>query len=273
MAQRSNLPLYGNVVVITKKPDNSISLSPAGSFKTKITQPFKNGFTVHKSWDENVFSFSDGTNKSKEVPFRPDWATIETLLRDTLQKNISVDFSTKSRLQKIIYSQPTDTLLKIMMHRSDNFFAEQALLMVSNEKLAELNDAMIIDTLLKTDMKGLPQKPRWVDGSGLSRYNLVSPQDFVWVLTQMKNEFKWARIQEILPTGGEGTLSSYYKNYTGRIYAKTGSLSNHIALSGYLTTNKGKQLIFSVLVNAHQAPVANIRKGVEKFLTAIIENY
>ena len=89
----------------------------------------------------------------------------------------------------------------------------------------------------------------------------------------MKNEFKWERIKEILPTGGNGTLGSYYKNYTGRIYAKTGSLSNHIALSGYLLTKKGKQLIFSVLVNAHQTSAANIRKGIEKFLTAIIDRY
>ena len=273
MAQRSNLPIYGNVVVISKQSDTSINISSSVSFKTIIAEPLKNGFAVTKSWDENMFTFRNGTDKIKEVPFRPDIATIETLLRDTLHKKISSDFSFNRPLTKTIHSQPIDTLLKIMMHRSDNFFAEQTLLMVSHQKLGVMNDAKIIDTLLKIDMKGLPQKTRWVDGSGLSRYNLISPQDFVWVLTQMKNDFKWARIQEILPTGGEGTLTSYYKNYAGRIYAKTGSLSNHIALSGYLTTKKGKQLIFSVLVNAHQAPAANIRKGVEKFLTAVIEKY
>jgi D-alanyl-D-alanine carboxypeptidase/D-alanyl-D-alanine-endopeptidase (penicillin-binding protein 4) len=36
---------------------------------------------------------------------------------------------------RLIRSQPTDSLLKPMMHRSDNFFAEQSLLMVSNERL------------------------------------------------------------------------------------------------------------------------------------------
>ena len=160
-----------------------------------------------------------------------------------------------------------------MMHRSDNFFAEQTLLMVSNERLGIMNDIKIIDTLLKTDLKELPQKPKWVDGSGLSRYNLFSPQDFVWILTQMKKEFNWERIKDILPTGGTGTLGGGYKNYAGHIFAKTGTLSNHVALSGYIITNKGKELIFSVLVNAHQTSAANIRKGVEKLLSAIIERY
>ena len=150
---------------------------------------------------------------------------------------------------------------------------EQSLLMVSNERLGFMNDAKIIDTLLKTDLSDLPQKPKWVDGSGLSRYNLFSPQDFVGILTKMKNEFSWKRITTILETGGTGTISSYYKNYAGRIYAKTGSLSNHIALSGYILTRKGKQLIFSVLVNAHQTSAANIRKGIDKFITAVMDKY
>ena len=88
------------------------------------------------------------------------------------------------------------------MQRSDNFFAEQTLLMVSNAKLGMMSDSKIIDTLLKTDFAGLPQKPKWVDGSGLSRYNLITPQDFVWVLTQMKNNFSWERLSTIFPRQG-----------------------------------------------------------------------
>jgi len=159
------------------------------------------------------------------------------------------------------------------MHRSDNFFAEQSLLMISNECLGVMNDAKIIDLLLKTDYKNLPQKPKWVDGSGLSRYNLISPQDFVVVLEKMKNEFAWNRISTILPTGNTGTLSGYYQKYAGKIYAKTGTLSNNVSISGYLTTKRGKQIIFSVLVNNHQTSASNIRKSVEKFISSMIEKY
>ncbi|MBL0067040.1 MAG: D-alanyl-D-alanine carboxypeptidase [Chitinophagaceae bacterium] len=172
-----------------------------------------------------------------------------------------------------MHSQPTDSLLKPMMHRSDNFFAEQSLLMVSNERLGVMNDAKIIDTLLKTDFKDLPQKPRWVDGSGLSRYNLFTPQDFVAILNKMKNEFGMERIKVILPTGGEGTISSYYKTDSGYIYGKTGTLSGVVAFSGFLYTKKRKLLIFSTLVNNHQASATEVRRAVEKFLQGIRNNY
>jgi D-alanyl-D-alanine carboxypeptidase/D-alanyl-D-alanine-endopeptidase (penicillin-binding protein 4) len=89
----------------------------------------------------------------------------------------------------------------------------------------------------------------------------------------MKQEFNWNRIVTILPTGNEGTLAGLYKNYAGKIYAKTGTLNGVVALSGFLTTNKGKQYIFSIMVNGYQSSAASIRKSIEKFITAIIEKY
>jgi serine-type D-Ala-D-Ala carboxypeptidase/endopeptidase (penicillin-binding protein 4) len=172
-----------------------------------------------------------------------------------------------------IKSQPSDSLFKPMMHRSDNFFAEQSLLMVSNEYLGYMSDGKIIDTLLKYDLKDVPQKPKWVDGCGLSRYNLFTPQSFVYILNKTKNEFGWERLKNILPTGGTGTLSSYYKKDSGFIYAKTGTLSNNCALSGFLITKKGKVLIFSVLANNYTTGATPVRRAVEQFLLSIRENY
>jgi D-alanyl-D-alanine carboxypeptidase/D-alanyl-D-alanine-endopeptidase (penicillin-binding protein 4) len=159
------------------------------------------------------------------------------------------------------------------MHRSDNFFAEQTLLMASNEHLGFMNDEKIIDTILKLDLKNIPQRPKWVDGSGLSRYNLFTPKSFVYLLNKMKNEFGLERMKNILPTGGEGTLSSYFKKDAGFIYAKTGTLSNNCALSGYLITSKGKLLIFSVLANNYITGATPVRKAVEQFLQQLREKY
>ena len=176
------------------------------------------------------------------------------------------------RRWNIIHSQPTDSILSPMMHRSDNFFAEQTLLMVSDKKLGIMNDEAIIDTLLKTDFHDLPQKPHWVDGCGLSRYNLFSPRDFVAILAKMKTEFGMERIKNILPSGNTGTLLNYYKTDSSSIYAKTGTLSNVVALSGFLYTKTKKLLIFSILVNNHQASATAIRRGMEKFLQNLRES-
>jgi len=285
MPERSRFPIYGNV--ITFKSIKGHLISVPGIFK----QPYFNEsmiqlvgmsskFTITRDRNKNKFQFFNSNNvfTEKQIPFVTDISdTIQAkFLTDTLgfaYNHLQIIPEGIEMKYKIFHSQPTDSLLKITMHRSDNFFAEQTLLMVSNERLGLMSDAKIIDTLLKTDYKDLPQKPKWVDGSGLSRYNLISPQDFVAVLEKIKNEFGWNRISTILSTGNDGTLSGYYKNYAGKIYAKTGTLSNNVALSGYIITNKGKQYIFSVLVNNHQASATAIRRAVEKFLTSVMDKY
>jgi D-alanyl-D-alanine carboxypeptidase/D-alanyl-D-alanine-endopeptidase (penicillin-binding protein 4) len=216
------------------------------------------------------------TFTTASLPFQTKGlANLSQLLNDTLHRVVEPVTVKLERSPAVIkvHSQPTDSVLAMMMHRSDNFFAEQLLLMVSNEKLAFMNSRRIIDTLLNKDWQDIPQRPKWVDGSGLSRYNLFTPQDFVWLLQRMKSQYDWKRITAILPTGNEGTLAGLYKNYAGRIYAKTGTLSNHVALSGYLLTNRNRTIIFSVLVNAHQTTPGEIRKQIEKFLTGIIDKY
>lgn len=267
MAQRSDLPLYGNVVRFNWKSESNIEILPS-YFKTStaIANRLQNGFDIEKPWEENKFTVVDGSGKSSDVPFRPDAVTIKALLEDTLKSSVTLDLHPLSTGFQRLHSRPVDSVLKPMMFRSDNFFAEQMLLMVSQEKLGAMDDRMIIDTLLKTDLADLPQKPRWVDGSGLSRYNLFTPQDFVAILHKMQKEFGMQRIKGIFPTGGEGTISSYYKEDSGYVYAKTGTLTGVVSLSGYLYTPKGKLLIFSVLVNNHNGSATDVRRAVERFI-------
>ena len=79
------------------------------------------------------------------------------------------------RFSNIIHSQPSDSVFKPMMHRSDNFFAEQTLIMASNEYLGYMSDERMIDTLLKTDLKDIPQQPAIMGFAGPSRGLRVSP--------------------------------------------------------------------------------------------------
>ncbi len=276
MPERNELPVYGNILKIFKVKD-TIRTIPQMFFPANDNPQIKNWKLEYEraTMNENIFRPvpSSTTFSKQEIPFVTGrYMSAWVLLSDTLKKKIGLYKYAISNWQKV-HSQPTDSLLKPMMHRSDNFFAEQSLLMVSNEMTGVMNDAKIIDSLLKTDFKDLPQRPRWVDGSGLSRYNLFTPQDFVTVLNKMKNEFEWNRITTILATGGEGTLTNYYINLKDRIFAKTGTLSNNVALSGFLISKKNKTIIFSVLVNNHMGNTTQIRKAVEKFLTSIAEKF
>ena len=280
MAERSALPVYGNVVKVSGKKNNySIFPSLKGKFTEDSTFPdtAKLGKVVRER-DINNYALTFNTTKDSvfTVPFCTNKSeTNIALLQQIIKAKLaSADDAPPSKDNfQIIRSQPTDSLLKIMMHRSDNFYAEQSLLMVSNEKLGVMNDDLIIQTLLETDFKDIPQKPQWVDGSGLSRYNLFTPQDFIFILNKMKNEFAWNRITTIFPQGGSGTLVHRFQNINGQIYAKTGSLNNNYSLSGYLITQKGKTLIFSILAGNDVAGGTTTRKAIEDFLTDIINNY
>lgn len=291
MVERSALPVYGNVVHWVQEineenttstegvPDQaSIYSVPEINWKVRFAGVTRKAFFVKRNRDDNFYLITQGTEKKKEqdVPFVTHGiqSALE-LLPDTIGKEIGyrAELQTANHELQTINSQSTDSLLQLMMYRSDNFYAEQSLLMVSNVKLGEMNDGHIIDTLLKTNFSDLPQAPRWVDGSGLSRYNLFSPNDFVVVLDKMRHEFGMKRMQIILPTGGRGTLGNLYKQDSSFIFAKTGTMSGVVALSGYLYTKKNKLLIFSVLINNHTGSAITIRRKLEEFLTGIRNRY
>ena len=250
----------------------TFSYNPQSRFNRINRHYAANGFEVSYNGRDTAFT--------TEIPFVTYGVkTGRDILRARLQKTenqlIMASDGRASKIfniqYKILPTQALDSMLRPMMHRSDNFYAEQTVLMASNEFLGYMSDRDMIDTMMKTDFKGMPDKPVWVDGSGLSRYNLFSPADFVWLLNKIKNEFGMDRIKGIMQTGNTGTLNNYYKELSGKMYAKTGTLSGQVALSGYLYAKSGKLLLFSALVNNHNTEATRVRRQVEKYLMGIWE--
>lgn len=285
MPSRSAFPMYGNVVRFAK---NAGQLTVTPSFfkdSTKgINATINKGFGVTRQMASNQFLVQPtaGNTTLEEIPYRTsNWTTAPLVLEASLlsealggTKVIALDAAGETNAPATatkVYSRPLDSLLKPLMHRSDNFYAEQALLMVGKGLHQSFDDKKTIAHLLANDLSDLAQKPTWVDGSGLSRYNLFTPENFTSILHKMYKAYSFERLQNIFPTGGEagGTLSSNYKNLNGKIFAKTGTLSGQVALSGYLITKKGKTLIFSVLVNNHTTTASNVRKAVEQFIQVL----
>ncbi len=275
--ERSRMPIYGNVVHFYQSNKKLTAIKPFYFFKDIVDLDK----VEEKNWSRNRtgnrFFTTNENNKSKyfQVPFSQEVAPMLLavgLLKDTLGKTIS--FQNKSTLPsssyKTIKTVPTDSLLKIMMLRSDNFYADQIVLMASEQLFGKMDDAALIDSAKKLFFTDLPQPMRWADGSGLSRYNLNTPENFIAILQQMQAKFGEARVKNIFEKGGEGTISAYYKNFPGTMYAKTGTLGGQVALSGFIYTPKQQKLYFSVLVANHMSSSsAQVRRAVETYLTKV----
>ncbi len=275
--ERSRMPIYGNVVHFYQSNKKLEAIKPFYFFKDIVDL----GKAEEKNWSRsrtgNRFFTTNENNKSKyfQVPFsQEDMPMVKALelLNDTLGKKIS--FQKQSTLPatsyKIIKTVATDSLLKIMMLRSDNFYADQIVLMASEQLFGKMDDAALLDSTKKLFFADLPQKMRWADGSGLSRYNLNTPENYIAILQQMHAKFGEARVKNIFEKGGEGTISAYYKNFPGTMYAKTGTLGGQVALSGFIYTPKQQKLYFSVLVANHMSPSSTqVRRAVETYLTKV----
>jgi len=113
-----------------------------------------------------------------------------------------------------------------------------------------------------------------LDGSGLSRLDLVTPAAVIKLLQFMYRSPARENWISLLPIGGkDGTLSTRFTEgaATGRIHAKTGSLSHVSALSGYAQRPNGRWVAFSILVNNYNGPTSDIRAVMDRICTLIME--
>ncbi len=243
--ERSAFPMYGNV--ITVQNEDSIVVQPAYyQQKIKVTDNFY-GRDEYK----NNFYFRKDRKTETEIPMLIDSTQIAALWNEIAPNKVSVIKSSEIKPSIIAYSVLSDSLYRRMMEVSDNFLAEQILVLASSTLSDTLSSSNARKYMLENELKDLKQQPRWVDGSGLSRYNLFSPISFVEVLSKLYKMIPQERLFYLFPVGGEfGTIKNWYagtnKPY---VFAKTGTVGNNHNVSGYLLTNAGKVLVFSFMNN------------------------
>ena len=109
------------------------------------------------------------------------------------------------------------------------------------------------------------------DGSGLSSQDLVTPRATTTLLAYASTQPWFAVYKAALPLGGsDGTLIHRFTGpLKGRVFAKTGTLGETRALSGYLTANSGQTLAFSILVDTHMPGTLADRSTTDKLLELI----
>ena len=155
-----------------------------------------------------------------------------------------------------------------MLHESDNMIAEHLLLLIAAKNHWPGGAQDIISRLKKESNFEFMKSTRWVDGSGLSRYNLFRPKDFVEILRALHQSFGMDKLYFLLPQSGKtGTLKSVkLKSNNQIIWAKSGSFSNTYDLSGFFQNSKGKTYVFSILTNLANQAVSVSKRDVINFL-------
>jgi D-alanyl-D-alanine carboxypeptidase/D-alanyl-D-alanine-endopeptidase (penicillin-binding protein 4) len=100
----------------------------------------------------------------------------------------------------------------------------------------------------------------------------IAPRAFTQLLAYASRQPWGAAWRDTLPVAGvDGTLSRRFKNspLQNNLRAKTGTLNEVNALSGYLTATSGKTLAFSILVNGHRPDSSAESKAVVRIAEAI----
>jgi D-alanyl-D-alanine carboxypeptidase/D-alanyl-D-alanine-endopeptidase (penicillin-binding protein 4) len=276
-AERSPFPVYGNLISIKKQVEEVLAFSPqlfeADFGKSEVEHPYEE---IIRGVDTNHLTYFNGKKKSKEwtIPFRTSDSLTVRLLSDTLSRKVEVVHNVLFDSVKILKSIPTDSLYKVMMQDSDNFIAEQLLLQCAAIVSDTLQPEIAIKHSIKNLFTDLPDKPQWVDGSGLSRFNLFTPRSITELWKKIYEIVPQDRLFKLIAVGGKnGTIKSYFKSDVPYVFGKTGSLSNVRSLSGFVTTKKGKVFIFSFMNNNFIAPSSDVRKRMEKIINRIHEKY
>ena len=265
LAENSPFPIYGNTIKLTGDPSKP-QLIPRAFEQNMFLDTLSK--KLHREYSQNRFYFNPQKLSKKDTlyhPFITSDSLFIRLLGDRIDRPVLQAKGLKTQPNwNIMFSNQEDMLYQALLQDSDNGIAESLLTMISQNNFQEMNVQRTIDTLKLKWSKWLPDSIEWVDGSGISRYNMMTPRTLIAVLKKIHREVGLENIKKYFPkSSSSGTL----KNYTLKeVYAKTGTLRHNHNLSGYWISNKGNVYVFSIMANHFTAPMSEVRKGIKELL-------
>ncbi len=175
-----------------------------------------------------------------------------------------------------IFSPPLEQIIREINHESVNLFAEHLVMQLAFEKTGKgsLQEGLnLIEGFWKEN--GVAEPFFLEDGSGLSRFNAVSSQFLVRVLTRMHGSRYGMVFRTSLPSAGNGTLTGFpTEDFPGEtLRCKSGSMERVRGYAGYLQCVSGRQVAFAVLVNNFPATSQDVMREIRGLLKKIRLNY
>ena len=157
-------------------------------------------------------------------------------------------------------SSQVDEIYSAILKDSDNLVSES---LVANISL-RLNDTISVDKGIQLIQNrfndNISNQIQLFDGSGLSRYNLITPNALISSLENIYQLIGLERIKNIFP-----------KNYILKeredfVWGKTGTLRNNHNYSGYIISDKGRIYVFSIMINHFTNDLSKIKEAIADFL-------
>ncbi len=171
-------------------------------------------------------------------------------------------------------SPPVSEIVAAILKPSQNWIAEQLLKTLGHERGdgGSWRHGLAVERRYLTEVVGIDSLAfNLRDASGLTAQNLLTPSAIAAMLEFAARQ-PWAHLyRAALPTAREedSTLESRLAGLEGRIHAKTGTIANVSSLSGYLETEDGRSLVFSIMSNASGLPSAPVRASIDAVVRTI----
>ena len=253
-AERSEMPIYGNVVQIIKNSNGDIEVTPN---RYKIIFDYDQKKIIHRSETENKFFINPSLIKYGDTiysPFITSRKNTISLLENSLGNKVEFN-KNKLKDYSSLNSTRVNEIYSAILKDSDNLISESIAANIS----FRLNDTISVDKGVKL-IQDISEQIELFDGSGLSRYNLVTPRSVILSLLDIYNLIGFERIKKIFPE------NYIIQNEEDFVWGKTGTLKNNHNYSGYIITNKRKLYVFSIMINHFTEDIDIIKNAIADFL-------
>jgi len=256
-------PTYANTIIDNRAITNDKNSSQI----TLVASPYTNKITILGTMNRSKISYNT---------VMPDPASaLGTIFSQVLEeqgiknnKNISIDKFKKNKNKKtFIYTQYSPELGEIISYMnkySVNLFAEHLKIEVEKKSYRTIKNYW---------NKYISTKGLYIyDGSGLSRYDGVTPNTIVEVFKHMKDSTNFSSFYDSLAEPGKnGTFQDFQKEtvLVDNLHGKSGTLTGIKSYGGYIHNIDGDLLAFSIIINHHGMSNSKISKELEKIMESI----
>jgi D-alanyl-D-alanine carboxypeptidase/D-alanyl-D-alanine-endopeptidase (penicillin-binding protein 4) len=178
----------------------------------------------------------------------------------------------------VTLSPPLSEIIRTTNHESVNLYAEalRKCLGPATGTGGTFSAGSVVMRYFLDSIGCEPYEAVLLDGSGLSPNNNISALMTTRLLVHMYNSRDSEVFRSSLPEAGvSGTMKSYFRNdlFRGRVIAKTGSIGSVRSFAGYITTNSGRTLAFTMIANGFTVPWRQVTNNLERIAGEIIIKY